>query len=161
MPASPVHSGCIRNPALRLGILLGIGFSGVGLAWLVAANRVSYLDRFAFQRNLALAVAFALLALVPTCRFMKSPVRSFLSGITAWAILAATYYGAELRFPGLAARLSAFHLFVLGGMVFGLLSALAWVMNLLVGHRQMRQHPVMAAPSGLPAAVTPVVTRTI
>jgi hypothetical protein len=80
---------------------------------------------------------------------MKSPVRAFLSGLTAWAILTATYCGAELRFPGLATRLSAFHLFVLGGMVFGLLSALAWVMNLLVVHRRMRQHPVMVAPSGL------------
>ncbi len=150
MPASPVHSGCIRNPAFRLGVLLGIGFSGVGLAWLVAANRVSYLDRFASQRNLALAIAFGLLALVPTCRFLKSPVRSFLSGITAWAILAATYGAAELRFPGLATRLSAFHLFVLGSMVFGLLSALAWVMNLLVGHRQMRQHRIIVAPGGLP-----------
>ena len=146
---------------MRLGVLLGIGFSGVGLTWLVAANRVSYLDRFASERNLALAVAFALLTLVPTCRFRKSPVRSFLSGITAWAILTATYCGAELRFPGLATRLSAFHLFVLGGMVFGLLSALAWVMNLLVVHRRMRQHPVMAGPSGLPAAVAPAVTRTL
>ncbi len=150
MPASPVPGGCVRNPALRLGVLLGIGFSGVGLTWLLAANRVSYLDRFASERNLALGVAFGLLTLVPTCRFMKSPVRSFLSGITAWAILTATYCGAELRFPGLATRLSAFHLFVLGGMVFGLLSALAWVMNLLVVHRRMRQHPVMVAPSGLP-----------
>jgi hypothetical protein len=131
------------------------------LAWLVAANRISYLDRFAFQRNLALAIAFALLTLVPSCRFMKSPLRSFLSGITAWAILTATYCAAELRFPGLATRLSAFHVFVLGGTVFGLLSALAWVMNLLVGRRRMRQHLVMAAASGLPVAATPVVTRTI
>ena len=152
MPASPVRSGCVRNPALRLGVLLGIGFSGVGLTWLLAANRVSYLDRFASERNLALALAFGLLTLVPTCRFMKSPVRSFLSGITAWAILTASYCGAELRFPGLATRLSAFHLFVLGGMVFGLVSALAWVMNLLVVHRRTRQHRLV---------VSSVVTRTI
>jgi len=143
MPAPPVHSGCVRNPALRLGVLLGICFSGVGLTWLLLANRVPYLDQFAYERNLALAIAFGLLALVPTCRFMKSPGRSFLSSITACAILTATYSVAELRFPRLATRFTAFHLFVLGGMVLGLLSALAWVMNLVIVQCRVRRQPVM------------------
>lgn len=132
MPTSRVYRRSVRNPAVNLGLLLGVCFSGVGLAWLLLANRVPYLDQFASERNLALAVAFILLGLVPTCRYVKSPGRSFLSGITAWVILTAVYSVTELDFPGLAMRLSAFHLFILGCMVFGLLAALAWVMNVLI-----------------------------
>jgi hypothetical protein len=142
VPASPVCCGSVRNPAFSLGVLLGVCFSGIGLAWLLLANRMPHLDQFASERNLALAVAFVLLGLVPTCRFMKSPGRSFLSGITAWAILTVTYSVTELPFPRLATRLSAFHLFVLGCMVFGLLAAFSWVMNLVVMLRQVRQQPI-------------------
>ena len=142
MSASSIRSGSVRNPAFSLGILLGVCFSGLGLAWLLLANRVPHLDQFASDRNLALAIAFVLLGLVPACRFMKSPGRSFLSGITAWTILTVTYCVTELPFPRLGTRLSAFHLFVLGCMVFGLLAALAWVMNLVFILRQVRQQPI-------------------
>jgi hypothetical protein len=142
MSASSIRSGSVRNPAFSLGILLGVCFSGLGLAWLLLANRVPHLDQFASDRNLALAIAFVLLGLVPACRFMKSPGRSFLSGITAWSILTAMYFVAELGFPRLATRLSAFHLFVLGCLVFGLLAALTWVMNLVIMLRQVRHQPI-------------------
>lgn len=142
MPVSPVGSGFVRNPAFGLGVLLGICFSAVGLAWLLLANRVPYLDQFVSERNLALAVAFVLLGSVPTCRFAKSPGRNFLSGITAWAILTAMYSLTELPFPRLATRLSAFHLFVLGCGVFGLLAAFSWVMNLVVMLRHVRHQPI-------------------
>ncbi len=132
MLTSPVCRSSVRDPAFNLGLLLGVGFSGVGLAWLLLANRVPHLDQFASERNFALAVVFVLLGLVPTCRFVKSPRRSFFSGITAWVILTAVYSVTELGFPRLATRLSAFHLFILGCMVFGLLAALAWVMNVVI-----------------------------
>jgi hypothetical protein len=140
MTASTIRSGSLRNQALSLGVLLGICFSGAGLGWLLLANRVPHLDQFASERNLALAVVFALLGLVPACRFMKSPGRSFLSGITAWSIVTAMYFLAELVFPRLATRLSAFHLFALGCVVFGFLAALAWVMNLVITLRQVQHH---------------------
>lgn len=123
----------------RLGVRLGVGFSVIGLAWLLLANRVPHLDQFASERNLALAVMFALLGFVPTCRFVKSPGRSFLSGITAWTILSVTYFVMELFFSRLAMRLSSFHLFVLGCMVFGFLAVLSWVVNLVFGLGQVRQ----------------------
>jgi hypothetical protein len=128
----------VRNPAFSVGIFLGVCFSGIGLAWLLLANRVPYLDPFAGERNLALAVAFALLGIVPTCRFMKSPGRNFLSGVTGWAILTAIYSVAELVFPRLSTRLSAFHLFILGCMLFGLLAVMAWVVNLVIVFRRAR-----------------------
>lgn len=146
----PTRRKAIRNPALslgedpafRVGVFLGISFSGVGLTWLLLANRVQYLDQFASERNLALAVAFAALGLVPTCRFMKSPGQSFLCGVTGWAILTPIYSVMELGFPRLATRLSAFHLFVLGCMVFGLLASSAWVVNLVIMFLRMRQRPI-------------------
>jgi len=140
MTASTIRSAPVRNPALGLGVLLGVCFSGAGLAWLLLANRVSHLDQFASERNLALAIVFGLLALVPACRFMNSPGRSFLSGITAWTIVTAMYGLMELGFPRLATRLSAFHLFALGCVVFGFLAALAWVMNLVILLRHTQRH---------------------
>lgn len=131
-PASQLWGRSIRNPAVSLGIFLGACFSAAGLAWLLLANRVSYLDRFAFERNLSLAVAFGLLGLVPTCRFRRSPASSFLCGIIAWAILSATYSAAELYFPPLGVRLGAFHLFVFGAALLGLLPVSAWVLNLVL-----------------------------
>jgi hypothetical protein len=142
MPAYTVRSGSLRNSAFSLGVLLGFCFSGISLAWLLLANRMRQLDQFASERNVALAVAFVILGFVPTCRFIKSPSRSFLSGITAWAILTLTYSVTELPFPKLATRLSAFRLFVLGCMVFGLLAAVSWVMNLVIMLRQGRQQPI-------------------
>jgi hypothetical protein len=125
-----------------LGIVLGVCFSGVGLTWLLAANRIRHLDPFASERNFALAAAFVALGLAPFCRFKRSPSRSFLSGITAWAILSLTYAVAELGFPILGTRLGAFHLFVLGCVLFGLVAVLAWIMNLLIllRHARLRQH---------------------
>ena len=142
MPRSRVRRKPVRNPAFSLGIVLGVCFSGIGLAWLLLANRVPLLDRFASERNLGLAVAFVLLGLVPSCRFVKSPGRSFLSGVTAWAILTVIYSVTELAFPRLATRLSAFHFFVLGCMVFGLVAAFAWVMRLALMLRHVRRQPI-------------------
>ena len=140
MTSSTIRTGSLRNPALSLGVLLGICFSGAGLGWLLLANRVPHLDQFASERNLALAIVFALLGVVPACRFMRSPGRSFLSGITAWSIVTGMYFLAELVFPRLATRLSAFHLFALGCVVFGFLAVLAWVMNLAIALRQIQHH---------------------
>lgn len=142
MPASPVSRRSVWKPVFSLGILLGVCFSGIGLAWLLLANRVPLLDRFASERNFTLAVAFVLLGLVPSCRFVKSPGRSFLSGITAWAILTAIYFVAELGFPRLATRLSAFHFFILGCMVFGLLATFAWVIRLALMLRNVGRRPI-------------------
>jgi hypothetical protein len=131
----------VRHPAFSVGVFLGISFSVVGLTWLLLANRVPHLDQFAGERNVALGLAFALLGIVPTFRFMKSPGRNFLCGITGWAILTAIYSVAELVFPRLSTRLSAFHLFVLGCMLFGLLAVVAWVVNLVIVFRRARHQP--------------------
>jgi hypothetical protein len=154
IPSGP-RTASFQSPTLCLGIVLGICFSGIGLTWLLLANRVSYLDQFASERNIAVAIAFGLLGLAPICRFRKSPWRSFLCGITAWAIFTGTYLLMELHFPRLATRLSAFHSFVLGSIIFGLLATLAWVTNVIVTLRRVGRQPIgfkpkVMAPGGLP-----------
>ena len=144
----------VRHPAFGVGVFLGICFSVVGLTWLLLANRVPHLDQFAGERNIALGLAFALLGIVPTCRFMKSPGRNFLCGVTGWAILTTIYSVAELVFPRLSTRLSAFHLFVLGCMLFGLLAVMAWVVNLVIVFRRARQQAADAQ-MGLRYAASP------
>lgn len=128
-----------RKQAMSAGVFLGICFSAIGLTWLLLANRVPHLDPFAAERNIALGVTFVVLGIVPTCRFMTSPGRNFLCGVIGWAILTALYAVAELVFPRLATRLGAFHLFVLGCMLFGLLAALAWVVNLVIAFRRAQR----------------------
>ena len=151
-PAVGAWSQPHRHPVFRLGVMLGVCMSGVALAWLLVANRVPSLERFAAERNLAVASAFALLMLVPACRFLRFPGRIFLSGVIAWTILTAFYSIMETRFPGLGARLGAFHLFMLGGVIFGLLAVLAWLMRLVLGvrHMHLRQQPAVAVRRRLP-----------
>jgi hypothetical protein len=146
MPGSLGRTVSVRNPTFSLGLCLGVCFSVVGVSWLLVANRAPYFDQFAWERNLALAIAFVVLGLVPTGRFMKSPGKSLLCGITAWAIFTATYSAAEVYFQGLANRLSAFHLFVLGGVILGLLAAFGWVVKLIIALRRVRrEHRGIAA----------------
>jgi len=140
IPSRP-RTASFQSPTLCLGTVLGICFSGIGLTWLVLANRVSYLDQFASERNIAVAIAFGLLGLTPTCRFRKSPGQCFLCHITAWAIFAGTYLLMELHFPRLATRLSAFRLFILGSVIFGLLASLVWVTNLVITFQRVRHQP--------------------
>jgi len=124
------------HPVLKVGIGVGIGLSALATAWLLAANRVPFLDRFAFIRNIfALALAAGLL-LVPVCRFCKSAGQLFLSGLIGWAMLSVAYSTLEIPFPGLAVRLSSFHLFMLGAVAFGLLATLAWLASLVMSVRQ-------------------------
>jgi len=136
-----VSRRALRHPCLISGGILGVCMAATAIAWVLIANRVPALDRFAFQRNLAAAVALGLLALVPALRFFKSPARIFLSGIVAWTILAAAYRIMENPFPLLSDRLGAFHLFMMGAVVFGVMSVALWVAQLILHTRQQALAP--------------------
>jgi hypothetical protein len=51
--------------------------------------------------------------------------------IIAWTILAVTYASMEGSFPRLEERLGGFHLFIMGAVVFGLMSTVAWVTHMI------------------------------
>ena len=56
--------GFLRNAAIRTGVYTGICLSLVFTSWLVIANQVPFLERFAFERNVAAAGVFVFLAAI-------------------------------------------------------------------------------------------------
>lgn len=117
----------LKCAALRTGIYTGVTLSLVLLLWLILANRVPFLERLAWERNVAGAAAIAILALVPLVRFLRFPAQLFLSGITAWALFSLAYRLYCFYFSGLAGRMGAFHLFMLGGVLYLIAAVLAWI----------------------------------
>lgn len=121
----------LRHPCLQLGAIVGACLAATTVVWVLVANRAPALERFAWARNLSVALAFGGLMLVPLFIFLKSPARIFLSGVIAWTILAITYAIMERPFPVLDDRLGAFHLFMMGALVFGLMASVAWVAHMI------------------------------
>jgi len=130
-PQSAPESSASHHPVLRTGISVGTYLCVLSLAWLLLANRVPFLDRFAFARNLAAVALAGVLLLIPICRFLKSPGQLFLSGLIAWTMLTLGYGAMATQFPALDQRMGAFHLFVLGVIAYGLLATVVWVAQLV------------------------------
>jgi hypothetical protein len=121
----------LKSAALRTGIYTGGMLSAAMLLWLILANRAPWLERFAWERNVAGAAAVAILALVPLARFLKFPSQLFLSGITAWGIFSLFYRLYCFYFSSLAGRMGAFHLFMLGGVLYLFSATIAWIGTIL------------------------------
>ncbi len=136
----------LRHPCLLLGSAVGICLAATAVAWVLIANREPTLERFAADRNLAAALALGALMLVPLLSFLKSPARIFLSGIIAWMILVIAYASMGRTFPQLDERLGAFHLFMMGAIVFGVMASVAWVAHMIFLTRHHHHHPVTATP---------------
>jgi hypothetical protein len=118
--------------ALKLGLVIGAGLSGVAIAWLLIANRLPALDPLAMIRNVAAGALVIMLMLVPACRFRRHPSHLFACSITAWSILTLVYAVLQIPFPRLAARMGTFHFFMLGAVLLGLASALLWVIQMIL-----------------------------
>lgn len=131
----------LREPTLRIGIFTGVALSAVFSAWLLVANRVPQLERFASLRNLAAAGTLLVLMSIPVCRFLTSPVRMFVSGILGWTLATLCYILLEMDFPRLDSRMGALHVFMLGTIAYGFLAVLAWVVSICV---LARRQPVVA-----------------
>ena len=125
-----------HHPCLIRGTVIGACLTGVAVAWLLVANRVPSLAQFALERNVIAGAAIGILMLLPFFLFLGSPKLIFLSGVIAWAILALAYDVMEILFGRLESRLGAFHLFMLGTVVFGVLAVLDWVALLLLSAKR-------------------------
>ena len=110
-----------------MGIYVGVCLSLVLTAWLIVANRVPVLERFAWERNLAFMVAVALFAALPVLRFLRSPGSLLLSGLIAWTLLSLVYRGHCIYFSALSHRMGAFHLFMLGSVFYLFAAVLSWI----------------------------------
>jgi hypothetical protein len=144
------RSSWLRNVALRNGIFAGIHLSCVLVAWLVIANRVPELERYAAIRNVAgLALLVSVMA-IPVLRFRHEPGRLLAAGLAAWTLLSLTYRVAEMHFTLLANRAGGLHIFMLGAVSYGLLAVLAWVIQMCAVARQehVAHSREAAAPAG-------------
>jgi hypothetical protein len=125
----------LRIASLRTGILTGIYSSIVFVAWLLVANRLPTLERFAGARNMVAGASLITMLAIPALRFWRKPGRMFVAGLTAWTLLTFTYLVAEMRYTLLESRMGALHVFVLGAVSYGFVAVLDWVFLMCAGVR--------------------------
>jgi len=130
-----------RGAAVRTGIYIGLCLSLTFIAWLVIANRIPALERFAQERNIAAAAALAFFGLIPVLRFHAMPVRLLASGAIAWLLLSLCYRALSFFFSGLTNRYSAFQVFMLGAVVYTIASTVCWIGTVVWRLRASHAHP--------------------
>jgi hypothetical protein len=110
-----------------VGFVLSVVFSG----WVIVANRVPLLDRFALIRNFAAVAVLGLVALIPVLRFWRMPGNLLASSLVAWVLFSLSYRVLCALFVGLAERFSAVQIFVLGAVLYMLLVSLSWIWTII------------------------------
>ncbi|HET8922697.1 MAG TPA: hypothetical protein VFN26_06825 [Candidatus Acidoferrum sp.] len=131
-----------RNAAVRTGVYAGVFLSLIFTVWLVLANRVPTLEHFALERNIAAAAALCLFAAVPILRFVRWPGHLLASGLVAWLIFTASYGMLCLIFSGLSDKLSTFHVFMLGAVVYMIITTICWLGSVIWRARESHaSHP--------------------
>jgi hypothetical protein len=130
----------IASPALRTGLYTGALLIIVMTGSLVAANRLSWLDNRALERNAASYGLFVIFMLIPICRFLNRPVKMFASAMIAWSMFVLAYDIAGFFFRNLfdAVR-TPFVLFLEGAIVYGVCAVGSWVGGMAL---QARQQPI-------------------
>jgi hypothetical protein len=117
----------LQNAAIRTGVYAGVCMSAVFVLWIFVANRVPFSEGFASERNVVAAVLIGFLALVPVLRFLRLPGNLLVSSLIAWALLSLTYRGLCLYFRALNDRYSAFHIFMMGAVIYMIFATLSWI----------------------------------
>ena len=117
----------LRNAAIRTGVYTGVCLSLVFTAWLVIANQVPFLERFAFERNVAGAGVFVFLAAVPVLRFLRWPGNLLGSSMIAWVIFSVVYRILCLIYHGLSDWHSTFQVFMIGIVSYMMFTTLSWI----------------------------------
>lgn len=140
-PASPaVHAQDatkIASPALRTGLYTGALLIIVMVGSLVAANRLSWLDNRALERNAASYGLFLMFMLIPICRFLNRPVKMFASAMVAWSMFVIAYDIAGFFFHNLFQALrTPFDAFLEGAIVYGVCAVGSWVGSMALLARQ-------------------------
>jgi hypothetical protein len=120
-----------RNASVRTGVYVGVVLSIVFSGWVIVANRVPVLDRFALVRNLAAVAVLGLVAVIPVLRFWRMPGHLLSSSLVAWALFSLSYRVLCMRFAGLAERFSAVQIFVLGAVLCMLVVTLSWIWTII------------------------------
>lgn len=118
------------RPALMTGVYVGALLILVMSAALVAANRVPALEPYALERNAASYGAFVILLLIPVIRFLKRPLRMFVSAIVAWVLFVGAYNIAGFYFRGLFDMRTPFQALIEGSVLYGIVAVTIWVVRM-------------------------------
>lgn len=121
----------LRNASVRTGVYVGFILSIVFSGWVIVANRLPLLDRFALVRNLAAVSVLGLIALIPVLRFWRMPGNLLASSLVAWVLFSLSYRVLSMLFVGLAERFSAVQVFVLGAVLYMLVVSLSWIWTII------------------------------
>jgi hypothetical protein len=116
-----------KDAAVRTGVYSGAGLSIVFTVWLIVANHVSVLERFAMARNIIAAILLGFLAAVPVVRFFRLPGSLIISSMMGWAILTAWYRLLCTVFSGLSDWHSTFQVFMYGVVVYLIVATVCWI----------------------------------
>ena len=131
-----------RNAAIRTGVYVGVCLTLVFTAWVVIANHAPLLERLALERNIAAVVILCVVAAVPILRFLRLPGHLLASSLIAWLIFSLSYGALTVIFGGLSNRLSTFHVFMLGAVVYMILTTLSWIIATIWRAREANaSHP--------------------
>ena len=130
------------SPALRVGLYTGALLTIVMVGSLIAANRLSWLDNRALERNGASYGLFLAIMLIPIFRFLNRPLKMFSSAMLAWGIFVIAYDIAGMFFHSLFQALrSPFEAFLEGAVVYGVCAVGSWVGGMILVTRQHRVAP--------------------
>jgi len=123
----PQQFHLLRNPAVRIGLLVGGGLSLAFSGWIYFANRISVFDRVSIERNLAAAAIMGVLAFIPVLGFFREPGNLLISSLISWSILTATYWTLSMFFSALRDWYSTFEVFMLGAVLYLIASTVSWI----------------------------------
>ncbi len=142
---TPVHAHVsvkVVSPAVRVGLYTGALLTIVMVGSLIAANRLSWLDNRALERNGASYGLFLAIMLIPIFRFLNRPLKMFSSAMLAWGIFVIAYDIAGMFFHSLFQALrSPFEAFLEGAVVYGVCAVGSWVGGMILVTRQQRVAP--------------------
>ena len=127
-----------KHAPVRLGIYIGVCLSGAFIAWLIVANRLTFLQPLALERNLGAAALLTLLAAIPVLRFLRSPWSLLVSGAVCWTIFSFVYRLLCLFFTALDDWHSTTQVFMLGLVVYLIAATLSWVVGLVWRARESK-----------------------
>src|SRR5271163_1953921 len=142
IPAQAETTLKVVSPAVRVGLYTGGLLTIVMIGSLIAANRLSWLDNRALERNGACYGLFLAIMLVPIFRFRNRPLKMFYSAMLAWGIFVIAYDIAGMFFHSLFQALrSPFEAFLEGSVIYGLCAVGSWVGGMILTTRQHRIAP--------------------
>jgi hypothetical protein len=119
--------GFLQYLPVRIGVYTGACLSLCFALWVVVANRIPFLEPVAHIRNLVASVVLLAIAAIPVARFYRSPAELLCAATIGWSLLSVSFYLLSLVFTLLDESYSAFHIFIMGAVVYLLVATIAWI----------------------------------